>query len=185
MHGQSTGRAPNCVCKTCGVEFYTKPSQIRLRNGGQHCSRACKYANPDVFHRGTAHHGWRGDEIAMQSGHQRARRLYDLDVCERCGEPAVDRHHVDGDTTNNALANVERLCRRCHMETDGRLERLRIAQRRKLTGEQANAIRERYAALARSGRRRPKGSVDALAAEFGVSTSLVRKIGTGRMWQEL
>ena len=52
-----------------------------------------------------------------------ARRAYSLEgvLCERCGEePAKDRHHIDGNTAHNARANLTFLCRRCHMEVDGR-----------------------------------------------------------------
>jgi hypothetical protein len=48
-----------------------------------------------------------------------------LGRCEDgCGAAAVDRHHVDGDTSHNARSNVRFLCRRCHMEADGRLAAL-------------------------------------------------------------
>lgn len=33
----------------------------------------------------------------------------------------MERHHRDGDTANNEAANIAFLCRRCHMEIDGRL----------------------------------------------------------------
>lgn len=43
------------------------------------------------------------------------------DTCERCDtSPAVDRHHIDGDPLNNVPSNIQSLCRRCHMEVDGR-----------------------------------------------------------------
>lgn len=60
------------------------------------------------------YHALRGREIC--------RELYpELGDCERCGDPAVDRHHKDGDTFNNVRDNIEFLCRRCHMAVDGRL----------------------------------------------------------------
>jgi hypothetical protein len=62
-----------------------------------------------------------------------ARRWFDMpEVCERCGEkPPCDRHHVDGNPQNNAPANIQFLCRRCHQETDGRIEMLRSMNRTK------------------------------------------------------
>lgn len=39
-----------------------------------------------------------------------------------CGEPA-ERHHVDGDTHNNARSNVRFLCRKHHHTEDGRCQR--------------------------------------------------------------
>ncbi len=60
-------------------------------------------------------------------GHAEARRLYPLDQCEwdGCDAQARDHHHRDGDATNNAPENIARLCRRHHMESDGRLSRFR------------------------------------------------------------
>lgn len=45
--------------------------------------------------------------------------------CRRCGQvKPLERHHIDGDTGNNRPRNIWVLCRRCHMEVDGRLEKL-------------------------------------------------------------
>lgn len=59
-----------------------------------------------------------------ENGRRTARRLYPIiGDCERgCGDKAVERHHIDGDTTNNVRSNVLFLCRRCHMKEDGRLD---------------------------------------------------------------
>lgn len=60
--------------------------------------------------------------IQIHTGRRRAQRLYrEICSCEKCGKAAMDRHHVDGNTLNNDPANIEFLCRRCHMESDGRL----------------------------------------------------------------
>lgn len=61
------------------------------------------------------------------AAHSRAVKLFALtDSCERC-ERAVplERHHKDGNPANNDPSNIWILCRRCHMEVDGRLERIR------------------------------------------------------------
>ena len=71
--------------------------------------------------RGPAHYAWKGDAAGTQTKRDRARRAYALGLCERCGDTASDRHHKDGDTGNNAPENIQLLCRRCHMEVDGRL----------------------------------------------------------------
>lgn len=57
------------------------------------------------------------------TGRQIARYWFRLAaVCEHCHDaPAVDRHHIDGNALNNVLENIQSLCRRCHMEIDGRL----------------------------------------------------------------
>lgn len=68
------------------------------------------------------HPAWRGDVARDETKRARAQRAYSLAACESCGKKATDRHHIDGDPGNNAPENVARLCRRCHMMTDGRLE---------------------------------------------------------------
>jgi hypothetical protein len=75
--------------------------------------------------RGPAHPAWKGDAARPEAKRTRARRLYRLGACERCGAAATDRHHEDGDTGNNTPENVRLLCRRCHMAVDGRLEQFR------------------------------------------------------------
>lgn len=63
---------------------------------------------------------WKGDDASDTAGRNRAQRRYPLGPCERCGKPAVDRHHKDADTKNNARHNIEILCRMCHFAQDQR-----------------------------------------------------------------
>ena len=60
-----------------------------------------------------------------QTGRDHARRDIPLAaVCAECEvAPATERHHWDGDATNNT-ANVVSLCRPCHLRIDGRLDLL-------------------------------------------------------------
>jgi hypothetical protein len=46
-----------------------------------------------------------------------------LPACE-CGRPS-ERHHKDGDCTNNDITNIELVCRSCHMKRDGRMTNLK------------------------------------------------------------
>jgi hypothetical protein len=71
--------------------------------------------------RGEQNPSWKGDAARRDTKRARAQRAYALTGCERCGAPATDRHHRDGDTGNNEPENVALLCRRCHMALDGRL----------------------------------------------------------------
>ena len=62
---------------------------------------------------GEGNHRWIGDTIL--DGHSRARSLYNLDdVLCICGSPAVERHHIDRDSTNNDPSNIEFCCISCH-----------------------------------------------------------------------
>lgn len=72
--------------------------------------------------RGPSHPSWKGNAAGSDASHQRARRLFrDLGHCTACGGGPPERHHVDGDYHNNSPENIAVLCRRCHMERDGRL----------------------------------------------------------------
>lgn len=80
--------------------------------------------------RGPAHYAWKGDNVIAKSGQKRARNLYPvIGPCSRCGSAKSERHHKDGNTANNAPENIEILCRRCHMEVDGRLESARAGNK--------------------------------------------------------
>lgn len=67
---------------------------------------------------------WKGDLASENSKRSRAARKYQLGPCQRCGKPASDRHHKDGDTGNNEPENIAILCRGCHMIVDGRAKKL-------------------------------------------------------------
>lgn len=105
----------NRLCETCGAAIARvtsggapiRPAEyLRRRYCGQDCARR------------------RERPIATIKGaHNRARRLVPLRSCDECGAPGRDRHHIDGNPFNNVLANIAVLCRRCHMEADGRMAR--------------------------------------------------------------
>lgn len=74
---------------------------------------------------------WKGDSVSDRSGRSRALRKYkERAACEACGSQKSERHHKDGNTRNNAPENIARLCRKCHMIADGRLEAARRAMGR-------------------------------------------------------
>jgi 5-methylcytosine-specific restriction endonuclease McrA len=80
---------------------------------------------------GAEHHAWKGDDVSPKGGRKRAKRLYPtVGACQSCGGPDAERHHIDEDTANNAPDNIAILCRRCHMQQDGRLDAAREAARR-------------------------------------------------------
>lgn len=71
------------------------------------------------WYSGSKHHCWRGgDEDFLRK--QAWRLLSEAGVpyqCERCGEADKSRlvaHHLDGNTCNNVLENLQILCRVCH-----------------------------------------------------------------------
>lgn len=72
---------------------------------------------------GQDHPSWRGAMASDNSKRHRAWRRFSLGPCERCGNPGTDRHHRNGNLDD--LRDIAILCRRCHMQSDGRLERLK------------------------------------------------------------
>src|SRR5687768_17141450 len=86
---------------------------------------------------GEKHHAWMGENISEKGGRKRALRLYrDIGPCWNCGREPAERHHIDGDTGINSPSNIAIVCRRCHMESDGRLDEFRELARR----NQADAV---------------------------------------------
>ena len=61
---------------------------------------------------------WRGENGSKQAGNKRARRIFKVETCEKCGaDPKIStihRHHMDGNTLNNSASNIQFLCCRCH-----------------------------------------------------------------------
>ncbi len=83
--------------------------------------------------RGPAHAQWKGDAVIKKTGQKRCRALFkNVGPCIRCGAEKVERHHIDGCTTNNDPKNIEILCRRCHMIADGRIEGWRARRAKKI-----------------------------------------------------
>lgn len=87
--------------------------RLGYKQSAEHIARRIK--------RGAAHPNWKGSDIKERSGRCRALRMFPPGPCIRCGLKG-ERHHIDGNTSNNAASNIEMLCRRCHMEEDGRLQ---------------------------------------------------------------
>jgi len=104
------GRYIEKSCACCVRTFVTSIGEHN--NGRKFCSIEC---------RGKAQKGrfLQGDG-SPAVGRQRARILYSLGPCERCGRKAIDRHHKDGNPNNNEKANIMFLCRACHTDIDGR-----------------------------------------------------------------
>jgi len=91
--------------------------RIGFKQSAEHVAKRTRW--------GDEHHAWQGDDVARKVGWQRAKRRYKTEVCKLCTKPAMDRHHVNGDSRDNRKENVWMLCRRCHMKVDGRLEAVR------------------------------------------------------------
>lgn len=92
--------------------------------GGWKAQKAyrCRWCTPLYLE--AAQRRWTSQRPATQRKRARAVRPELPGTCERCGEAKpLERHHLDGNPGNNAAQNIAALCRRCHMEVDGRLAR--------------------------------------------------------------
>jgi hypothetical protein len=128
-----TSRKKHRPCAHCGEQIERRGTSV------QFCSRDCYAASikgkplaPDVvearqYLTGESHPQWVGDAVSERGGRTRALRMYRCIGPCKCGATKAERHHRDGDTSNNHPDNIEALCRRCHMEADGRLAALRSA----------------------------------------------------------
>lgn len=73
---------------------------------------------------------WKGDKAVAQTGRSRAERYFPTPCpCEICGEAKTERHHGDGNPLNNEKGNIFWLCRKHHMEADGRMDKWRSEDR--------------------------------------------------------
>lgn len=65
--------------------------------------------------------------VKPEQGRDRALRWFPkLGKCENgCGAKAHDRHHKDDNPLNNSRENVSFLCRKCHMQLDGRIQKMK------------------------------------------------------------
>jgi hypothetical protein len=72
---------------------------------------------------GPKHPAWKGDSAKPNSMRGRARNLFPLAgscQAEGCEREATDRHHMDGDTSNNVASNILLLCNSCHLSLHAR-----------------------------------------------------------------
>ena len=122
-------------------EKLSKYQRYRLRKSGVDvpklkagAPRGYKQSDEHVEKRkrfGSNHHAWLGDNVSVRGGRTRALRGFELEDCEKCGKGKAERHHLDDNTANNSKENIMFLCRKCHMEIDGRLEKFREMASRK------------------------------------------------------
>jgi 5-methylcytosine-specific restriction endonuclease McrA len=129
--------------------------------------------------------GQRPGRDPVQAGRREAQARYERGTCETpgCGKPAIDRHHVDGNTSNNAPENIRRLCRRCHMREDGRGTGGLDHQR--AHGEAHGAAKLTEADVRAIRRRRPAELLSALATEYGVTETTISDIARRRTWRHV
>jgi len=128
MYKAKEGKKIKCICKECEKEFYV--FKCRAKNGrGIFCSMKCKKIHEKkTLHfvkRGQEHYLWKGDLVEKPALHARLRRNNKKPaLCERCREkPPYDLANISGKYKCN-INDFKWLCRKCHMEEDGRIGNL-------------------------------------------------------------
>jgi hypothetical protein len=136
---------------------------------------------------GDRHPGWKGDDVSVRGGRTRAIREYPPGPCTRCGDPKGERHHVNGDTSDNRPENIAMLCRRCHMATDGRLAEVRERMPTLCRHGEENHVAKLTAEKVREIRRRWEGgeSIASLAREFNVTPQSLGAVVHKRSWKHV
>lgn len=128
---------------------------------------------------------WNGNDASKNAKRGRAQRLYAVGgPCEfrGCTSASADRHHIDGNPGNNASENIELLCRRHHMERDGRLAAL-VA--RNMPGElNASGSRKLTEADVKSIIASTKSHAQ-LGREYGVTGATIRSIRVRGRWRHI
>jgi hypothetical protein len=113
------------ICIGCGAEFWRNPSQLENKIGaGKFCSRKCR----DAHRIGELHPQYLGGPEATRGpnwqAQKRRARERDERICQECGAPGQDVHHIrpfrlfDDYREANDLANLTTLCRPCHRRAD-------------------------------------------------------------------
>lgn len=175
-------------CAVC-----SKPKSIRNK---KYCSRECFYSvilgkPKSKLHRqrmakskiGVLNPQWKGDNASDFAGRDRAKRLYPLEPCEICGSKKSERHHVDGDTLNNERANIQFLCRKHHMEIDGRKTGVDLGGRHFGEAQHNSKLTENDVLELRS--MPPETGSYVLARKYGVSPYAIWAARTGKTWKHL
>lgn len=120
---------------------------------------------------------WKGDAVGYEALHAWVKRRYfHSDKCDNCGKPCIpDLANKSGEYKRD-LTDWNYLCRKCHMESDGRLVAL-IKSRLPVNGELNPAARLKnedvpsiYISWA-SGK-----PVKEIAVDFGVSVSAIEGV---------
>lgn len=119
-------------CTQCGKEI-TRRRRYQYKN--HFCNKRCMgdyiAAHPEAMpwrstskNALTQNPNWGGDDVPLKAGRQRARRWFAHKPCQICGAEKSERHHVDANPLNNTPENIMFLCRRHHMQIDGRLDKI-------------------------------------------------------------
>lgn len=110
----------DCGKLICSVSTRCKSCSNKNRAGKFHWSKEARQRIS-----GSRNHNWKGNDVGLVALHEWINNHKPTPkLCERCGEnPPMDLANISGKYKRD-INDYQYLCRRCHMEIDGRLERL-------------------------------------------------------------
>ena len=124
-------------CLLCSISFEIKKSRYDRSGGRVFC---CRDHHAEAARRRIIRSGRKPYSNTEGAGHQRAWKMFPDSPCGKCFGKG-QRHHIDGDPTNNRISNIAYLCAKHHVEIDGRADRLR-AMARSSGLKRANGLRD-------------------------------------------
>ena len=112
-------------CENCGGPLGRRPDK-RYKHSfcGVICRNQWQRSSGDRI--GEKNPSWKGTAATESAGRRRAQSWFSSKPCAVCGSGKSERHHKDRNPLNNLPDNIEFLCRKHHMEADGRLEALML-----------------------------------------------------------
>lgn len=130
----------NFVCEVCGKTFEKKASMTNHRRWHnlpkyKEFQKNFKENTPSLYKKGhipwntgrfrEKSANWKGDNIGIDALHYRIKQLHPKPTsCEYCNKPKkLDLHNVSGEY-KEILSDWVWICRKCHIELDGRLKKL-------------------------------------------------------------
>ena len=106
------------ICVVCGKGFFIKAYREAVYKV---CSTECRVVYRRHRQTGANNSNWRHESNNYGTGHSRAIATFTLEPCVVCGSEKSERHHIDGNYMNNERSNIMFLCRKHHMQEDGRM----------------------------------------------------------------
>ena len=126
------------ICDTCKKVFIKNKYDVKYKKC--YCSNKCHYIGNSRDMTAEGNHRWVGDKVGYEGVHTWIkRRLPKPKRCENCREiKKLDLSNRGGKYLRR-LNDWDWLCRKCHMEKDGRLNKL--INRNKTIEEIKNYVR--------------------------------------------
>lgn len=113
------------ICPTCSIKFSKFPCDVTKNN---FCSKKCMRQTTETKNKISEKHKnennplWKGDNAGIEAIHIWVRnRFKKTELCQNCKlKPPIDLANISQEYKRD-ISDWKWLCRKCHMEEDGRL----------------------------------------------------------------